>query len=217
MSTTTPMQAEGLLTLARWLSPSYPTGGFNFSAGLESAVAEGLDREGLEDWLAGLLAHGAPRNDAIFLHLAHRAEAEALPALAERAAAMAISAERLAETLQQGAAFAATTRAARGMELPDMPYPLAVGRAARLAGLPATPACALFLQSQASNMVQAALRIMPLGQTAGAGIVERLAPLCARVADETTDAELDDLGTAAFAADIASLRHEVLEPRMFRS
>ncbi|WP_373354555.1 urease accessory protein UreF [Pseudoroseicyclus sp. CXY001] len=212
------MEAEPLLTLARWLSPSYPTGGFNFSGGLETAVAEGqTGPEGLEAWLAGLLAHGGPRNDAIFLHLAHRAAPGELAALAERAEAMAISAERLAEMRQQGAAFAATTHAARGLDLPDLPYPLAVGRAARLAGLPATPAAALFLQSLASNLVQAALRLMPLGQTRGAGIVERLAPLCARLAEETATAGLDDLGTAAFAADIASLRHEVLEPRMFRS
>ncbi|NDU99804.1 urease accessory protein UreF [Pseudoroseicyclus tamaricis] len=211
------MQAEALLTLSRWLSPGYPTGGFNFSAGLESAVAAGLDKAGLEAWLSGLLCHGAPRTDALFLHLAHAAPPEALPSLAERAAAMALGAERLAETLQQGAAFAATTRASAGLDLPDMPYPLAVGRAARLAGLPAVPACALFLQAQMSNMVQAALRLMPLGQTAGAGIMERLAPLCARLAEETAGQGLADLGTAAFAADVASLRHEVLAPRMFRS
>ncbi|KPP83758.1 MAG: urease accessory protein UreF [Rhodobacteraceae bacterium HLUCCA08] len=214
----TPPTAE-LLTLGQWLSPAYPVGGFAWSQGLEAAVAEGqvTDAAGLADWLAGVLEHGSGRNDAILLACAWRAEGDDLADLAELAAALAPSAARAAETREQGAAFAACTRAVWGLDLPDMAFPVAVGRAARLAGLPVAPVLALWLQSVASNLVQAALRLMPLGQTAGQRVLHGLAPLIARLAQQAPGLGLDDLGSATLAADIAGMCQEALQPRIFRS
>jgi urease accessory protein len=94
---------------------------------------------------------------------------------------------------------------------------VAVGRAAALAGLPPVPVATLFLQAVASNLVQAAQRLMPLGQTEAQRVLAGLAPACARVAAEAAQAGLDGIGGAAFAMDIAAMRHEGMEPRMFRS
>ena len=213
------MNTEHLLTLTQWLSPAYPVGGFAWSHGLEQAVADGgvHDLASLEEWLAALLRHGAGRTDAILLAAAHGAEGAALAEVAELAAALAPSAERRAETLGQGAAFAATTRAVWGLDLPDMPYPVAVGRAAALMGLPALPVAQVLLQAFCSNLVQAALRLMPLGQTNGQRALATCAPICAMVAAEAVTLGPEDIGSAAFAADIASMRHEALSPRIFRS
>lgn len=213
-----PLSDAGLLTLAHWLSPAFPTGAFAFSHGIEAAIRDRRfgDAAGLQDWLAVMLTHGAGRSDAIFLHLAHAGPPD-LPALAALAAALQPSAARRAETQMQGAAFAAALRAVWGQDVPDMALPLVVGRAAALQGLPAGPVAALYLQAMVVNLTQAAQRLMPLGQTAAARIVAALGPLAANVAAETTGLTTDDLGSAAFAIDIASMRHEVMEPRLFRS
>lgn len=214
------MRTEALLTLTQWLSPSYPVGSFAWSHGLEAAIAEGsvASLPGLEGWLDAVLRHGAGRNDVILLAESWRAESPGEVArIAELAGALAPSKERLAETLQQGGAFARVTRETRGLDLPEMPYPVAVGRAARLCDLPLEPAAQVFVQAMLSNMVQAALRLMPLGQTEGAALLGRLTERSAPLVTEATALTLDDLGSACFAVDAASMRHETLDVRIFRS
>jgi urease accessory protein len=213
------MEAEALLTLAQWLSPAYPTGAFAWSHGLESATAERrvTDAASLERWLSDLLAHGSGRTDAILLGEAFRADPSALPELNDLALALAPSSERLAETREQGAAFAAVTRAVWDLDLPDMALPLVVGRATALAGLPLRPVVQLYLQNLASAQVQAALRLMPLGQTAGQRVLHRLSSLCARVAGESLALTAEDIGACALGLDLAAMRHETLPSRIFRS
>ncbi|MBL4811266.1 MAG: urease accessory protein UreF [Rhodobacteraceae bacterium] len=213
------MDNTALLLMVRWLSPSYPTGAFAWSHGLEAAIDDRqvTDAASLEQWISGVLAHGAGRNDAILLQLACRAAPAELKTLATLAEALAPSKERRDEALLQGAAFATTTRAVKGYDLPDMALPVAVGRAAALAGLPAAQVAGLYLQSLASNLVQAALRLMPLGQTAGQTVLDRLSPLCATLAEQTAALGTDDLGGCAYAADIAAMRHEQMRGRVFRS
>ena len=116
MSTATPpmLTDARLLTLAQWLSPAYPVGGFAYSHGLESAVRAGwiADADGLRGWLADVLEHGSGRTDAIWLHLAHGCHDDAaLLALDAQARAFGPARERLREGTRQGAAFARTTAA----------------------------------------------------------------------------------------------------------
>jgi urease accessory protein len=213
------LTASQLLRLSRWLSPAFPTGGFAWSHGLETAVRDGTVRDAasLEDWLEVLLRWGAGRTDAILMTAAHRSDGAGLAALAELAQALAPSRERRAETLGQGAALARTLRAVHGWDLPDMALPVALGRAARLGELPIGPVSAVALQGFATTLVQAAQRLMPLGQTDAQGLLLRLSPVCEAVAAEALHLAPDDIGSSAFAIDIASMRHEALEPRIFRS
>lgn len=217
MITAIPMRDADLLTLTQWLSPAYPVGAFAWSHGLERAVGRGDIRNAAElsDWLSDVLTHGAGRSDAILLCAAYAAD-DVTP-VAELAAALAPSVERRMETLQQGAAFAATTRAVWHLDLPDMAYPVAVGRAARLMDLPVLPVAQVWLQAFASNLVQAAQRLMPLGQTEAQRILAGLAPLCIRIGAQATSASLDDIGSATFAVDTASMQHKLSYTRIFRS
>lgn len=214
LDTAMPMTTDHLLTLTQWLSPAYPVGSFAWSHGLEQAVTAGqvTDAARLQDWLSVALEHGSGRTDAILLRAAHRGED-----VAELAAALAPSRERRMETLQQGAAFAAITRAVWGLELRDAAYPVVVGQAAGRMGLPVVPVAQLFLFSFASNLTQVAQRLLPLGQTNGQIVLAALAPLCHRLGQEAAVLGVDDIGSGAFAIDIASMRHEMQEPRMFRS
>lgn len=216
-ATATAMRDDHLLTLTQWLSPAYPVGAFAWSHGLERAVGRGdvVTAQDLQDWLTSVLAQGAGRSDAILLCAAHGADD--VGPIAELASALAPSRERRAETLQQGTAFAATTRAVWNVDLPDMAYPVAVGRAAGLIGLPVLPTAQIWLQSFASNLVQAAQRLMPLGQTEGQRILAALMPVCIDVGTQAATSTLDDIGSATFAVDTASMQHETQYSRIFRS
>lgn len=218
MTTGTPMtDAEAAQILAAWLSPAYPVGSYAYSHGLEWAIAAGdvTDAATLEAWAATVLAEGAGRSDAILLRAAWAAPDPA--PLAELAAALAPSAERLKETALLGAAFARVTAAAWSLDVAAAPYPVAFGRAAGLMGLPLGLATTLYLQAFAASLVSVGVRLVPVGQTDGQRITARLMPLAARVAEATEGATLDDLGGAALAADLAAMLHETQGTRLYRT
>lgn len=214
-----PTATEARITLAQWLSPAYPTGGFAWSHGLETEVAEGRVTDGASfaAWLADVLDHGLGRTDAVLLAEAWRAAPDDLAALDAEARAFAPSAERLAETAGQGAAFARTTAAVWNMDLPAATQPVALGHAAARAGIPLHETLALYLHAVAATLAGAAQRLVPLGQTAAQDALAGVTPLCARLAEEAAALTRDDLSSAAWAADIAAMRHETLQPRLFRS
>src|SRR6516165_9635883 len=97
--TITTMMMRELMRLLAWLSPSFPTGAYAYSHGLEWAVECGdIGNEAtLSDWLADVLIYGSGRNDAILLRHAHRGGD--LIRLNNFAIAVAASRERRAETL----------------------------------------------------------------------------------------------------------------------
>lgn len=212
-----PARPEAAQILASWFSPAYPVGAYSYSHGLEWAVEAGTvaNRADLAAWVADLLRHGAGRSDAILLAQAHAAEDPA--ELAELAEALAPSSERHLETMAQGGAFARTTAAVWGLDLPAMPYPVAAGRAARLLDLPLGATLVLYLQGFAANIISAGVRLIPLGQTDGQRVTAELMPLCAEIAAEAARATLDDLGGAALGADLAAMLHETQYTRLYRS
>lgn len=214
------LDARGLGLLMAWLSPGYPVGAFAYSHGLERAVHDGAvhDAGSLRGWLETLLLHGAGRTDAILL--AHAWREPACAEVAALAAALQPSAERRLESRAQGAAFVRVTVAAYpadGLSAAPAPLPVAVGRAAAAHGLPLGPVLVLFAQAFASNLVSAAIRLVPLGQTIGQSVLAQLLPVCRRVATTAERASLDDIGGCTLLSDIASMRHETQYSRLFRS
>jgi len=211
-----------LLRLLAWLSPGFPTGAYAYSHGLEWAVEAGDIRDGdsLRAWLVDVLTHGSGRNDAILLRHAHRAARDpaALEHLAELAAAIVPSRERHAETIDQGTAFC---RAARAWDCPTLPeavaYPVAVGALAGWHGIDEDLTAAAYLQAFASNLISAAIRLVPLGQTTGLRVLAATEITILLVAGDTSAATLDDIGGCAFRADLAAMRHETQYTRLFRS
>lgn len=209
-----------LLTLAQWLSPSYPVGAFSWSHGLEQAAARGWvrDRETLFQWLKDVLSAGSGRTDAILIGLAHRAEdADALADVDALARAFSPAAERLREAERQGAAFAAVTREVWRLDLPAHLLPVSLGRAARLMEMPVCAVAALHLHAFAGNLVSAAQRLIRLGQTEAQRALARLAPLCLDISKVARDAEPEDLASRGFLSDIAAMNHETQQPRLFQS
>lgn len=209
---------DALLTLSQWLSPSFPVSGFAYSGGLETAVAEGVVTcpDEVEDWARTVLVSGSARNDAILLSLTLQA-AQSDAVLAETAQALAGSAERWRETRDQGRAFAETLASMDRSDVPAVAYPVALGCAARDLGLAPALVITLFLQAQMGNIVSAAIRLVPIGQAAGQRVIAALAEDVRTVAEMAAHADLGALGGAALGADLAALRHETQEVRLFRS
>lgn len=208
----------GLLTLAQWLSPAFPTGGFAYSHGLETAIACGQVRtaDALRVWLTDVLELGAGRQDGILLASALRPGADH-DMLDDLARALCASSERLSETLDQGTAFARTVAGLTGRTLPARCLPVAVGEAAQALGLPVGTVVALYLHAFAQNLTGCAMRFMPLGQAQGQAVLAALHPVIASLAAEVAFLGPTDLGSAAVGADIAAMRHETQDIRIFRT
>ena len=225
-------EAAALYRLMTWLSPAFPVGGFSYSSGLEWAVEAGdiTDTATLADWLGAMLSDGSGFCDATFLVHAFRAaeanEETRLREVAELAAAFVPSRERQLETSTQGRAFIDISRAAWDAEGLDTlvascgtppVYPVAVGIVAAAHGVPLGPTLHAFLHAIVSNWISAASRLIPLGQTDSQRVLVTLEQAVAATANRALHATLDDLGSATFRADLASLRHETQYTRLFRS
>ena len=218
------------LPLFVWLSPLFPVGAFAYSNGLEWAVEDGavVDASSLERWLVDLLVNGAMRADAVLIAHAWRApDAETAIEVNDLALALSPSRERALETGAQGTAFMSAVRAAwpapalerfaARVDDGETAYPVAVGLAAAAHTLPLRATLEAFTLAAVGNLVSAALRLGPIGQSEGQAILAALCPAIDRLAAFAEMAGPNDLGTCAFRADIASMRHETQYSRLFRS
>jgi urease accessory protein len=225
-------EAAALYRLMTWLSPAFPVGAFSYSSGIEWAVEAGdiVDVATLQDWLAAMLADGPGFCDGVFLAHAHRAAAlidnASLRDVAELAAAFAPSRERHLETAAQGRAFIEIARAAWNCDGLDyliaacggtIVYPVAVGIVSAAHAVPLSSTMHAFLHAVTSNWISAGARLIPLGQTDSQRALAALEPIVVAAGKRALDAALDDLGSATFRADLASMRHETQYTRLFRS
>jgi len=224
-----------LLRLQSWLSPAFPSGSYSYSHGLEWAVEAVYinDRETLIDWLQADLRYGSGRNEAILFtegwRSARHDDTAKLFEIAELAGAFRGTSEFALESSQQGMGCLSTLRRVWPDDLLDqlsellseqhiLPASAVVhGVASAKQGLPANLALPAFLQSYVANLVTAGVRLIPLGQTDGQRAIAALEEAVLATAEETIGATVDDLGSAAFMVDLASIRHETQYTRLFRS
>lgn len=232
LTTTTIMtdtsDTRAALRLQSWLSPSFPVGAYSYSHGVEAAIEGGLvtDAETLSDWIEGLLRLGSGCSDAILLSEAWRHAAgrdvEALAELAEFATALIPTAELRLEATSQGTAFVKTVTAAWGdieqVALPPAPpLPVAYGVVTAEAGIALDLAGPLYLQAFVHNIVSAAVRAVPLGQTDGQRVISALEECVDEVWRASEGRGTDDIGTSALMAEWSSMQHEAMDGRLFRS
>ncbi len=225
-----PSSTQGLLKLLTFLSPAFPVGSFSYSHGLEWLIEAGSlsDSEDVQAWVTDLLEGGSGWNDAVLFAEAFRAAAELdharFVAAAELAEALAPSTERHLETMAQGRAF--LTAVASTWPCPPVErlilaggacYPVAVAAAAAGHGIALDQVLPAYLNAFAANLVSVAVRLVPLGQTAGLKVIAALHRVIAGVSDRALRSSLDDLGSATIVSEIASMRHEEQYSRVFRT
>jgi urease accessory protein len=224
---------DALYRLLAWLSPAYPIGAFSYSHGIETAVEEGFvkDRDGLVAWLETVLTDGTGCIDgALFAAAWRAAKAEdwaAFDRIAERAAAWRGTSEMALESRQQGGSFLSITRtawphpaltAAHERLGGEIALPVAVALAAAVHGVVLESALSGYLHAFTANLISAAVRTVPLGQSDGQVALAVLEGAVRRTVEAAlAAADLDEIGTATPLLDWCSLRHETQYTRLFRS
>lgn len=228
------MPPPATLLRLMWLaSPALPVGGFSYSEGLEAAVEAGrvANEAQAGDWLVAQLQLGLARADLPAMAQAFAAwqldDAPRVRSLNDwvlqtrETSELRLQAEQmgrsLAEWLRQGP-DAADPRIARLAALPPAPtWPVAFALAAALTGAGRGDAALAFAFGWAENMVQAALKSVPLGQNSGQRILARLADEIPAAVDHATS--LIDRERQVFSPMLAilSAQHETQYSRLFRS
>jgi urease accessory protein len=228
-ATSTEPNTAWLLPLLRLASPTLPIGSYAYSRGLEYAVHAGFihDEPSAQSWIVGLMQHTAAQLDGpVFLRL-HRAftqqDAGAVEHWNARLLATRESAELRLEDTQLGAALA------RLLAAQDTPLaqPWAARADACYASLfalamvsyevPAEPALLAFLWASSESQTSAAVRLIPLGQTAGQRILASLTAALPTAAAHAAAVSDDDIGALAPGFALASALHETQYTRLFRS
>jgi urease accessory protein len=225
--------APTLLRLMWLASPALPVGGFSYSEGLEPAVEAGrvTNEAQAGDWLLDQLHLALARADApaaaqaVLAWQAHdlpRATALNDWVLATRETAeLRLQAEQmgrsLVEWLRNGAQADDPRVPACAALAPAPTWPVAFALAATLAGADARDALLAFAFGWAENMVQAAMKAVPLGQAAAQRMLERMTDAIPGAVDEAL-ARGDD-ARQAFTPMLAilSAQHETQYSRLFRS
>lgn len=104
---------------------------------------------------------------------------------------------------------------ARGEDM--IAYPIAAGSACAALHIPQHHALIAFLHGFCAALTSVAVRLVPLGQTAGLQVLRDLMPVIAATAERASRATLDDLGAITIASDIAAMKHETQYSRVFRT
>jgi urease accessory protein len=228
----TALSDSALLQLMQLASPALPVGGFSYSEGLETAVDAGLVHDELRagDWLLDQLHLGLERADLPVLSAALGAwqahEPGRVVQCNEWICLTRESAEQRLQTQQMGRSLAewlknrggADDRVAQLAALRPAPtWPIAFALAAALAGAPRREALLAFGFGWAENMVQAAMRCVPLGQSAAQRILARLIAALPEAVERAAARPEEGWQAHTPGLAILSSRHETQYSRLFRS
>src|SRR5262245_48533949 len=232
MSPATPLPPSVLIELMRLASPALPVGGFSYSEALEAAVDHGRvsDADSAREWLLDTMHLSLARCDLPLVAAAHdawsRDDLERISSLNRWATTVRETRELLLQGQQMGRSLLEWLRQRGGTDAaiehaaalqPAPMWPVAFALAAARARAPVHDSLVAYALGWAENMVQAALKAVPLGQSAGQRVLDALA---ADVPDAVAHAlALPADGRQAFTPMLAilSARHETQYSRLFRS
>ena len=206
-----------LITIIQWMSPAFPIGAFAYSHGLEWAIDKGhvSNGEKLKRWIIDLMDYGSLRTDAIFISLILRGHDP--KEMNELVMALCPSRERLLETKLQGSAFAQVIENVWRQDIGDLSLPIAVALAAKKQSIEQNLILPAYVHAFCSNLISAAIRLIPIGQTDGQRIMLELHPTISDLVQTASESEIDDLNSACFFSDVSAMRHEHLQPRIFKT
>lgn len=238
------MNGVALARLLRLASPALPVGAFSYSQGLEWAVEAGRvsDEDSAREWIASLLAGSMARfempmfarfyavwHDAALCRAANddgQAQAGAVSTLNEDYLATRETAELRAESIQMGRALRTVLimdaeldqTLLASFEAIDSPvFPNAFAFAAAHWNLALSDSLTAYAWSWLENQVSAAIKLVPLGQSAGQRILVHLTSACSKAVDTSIATRVEDWSNFSPLYAIASSRHEKQYTRLFRS
>lgn len=222
-----------LVRLLHLASPALPVGAFSYSQGLEWAVESGAvtSEAAAQAWIRDALHFALARCEApalIGLLRAWKAgDVAEVARLNAEFIATRETAELRAETLQMGYSLARLLR-----DLPDTPehtkaallnlseiaFPTPWAAAAAHWQIEEADAANAYLWAWLENQVMAAVKLVPLGQTAGQRMLVALAEDLPALAQEAVRrADSEDWENFTPGMTLASCQHETQYTRLFRS
>jgi urease accessory protein len=232
------MQGQELLRLLQLVSPALPVGAYTYSEGLETLVQQEtvVDSLTLEHWLLQELRYGAIRLEAAVLFQAYqcliRDDRPGLMAwnqwlsafreteeLREQSWQMGRSLLRLLQEVDRPIDSSSNGRISDIDRFNRIPCNFAIAFTLAAAHWQISPEMTVlgYLQSWAANLVNAGVRLIPLGQTQGQQVLSRLAAPLERTATAALSVKPDELSSCGWGLAIASMTHETLYSRLFRS
>lgn len=211
-------RAMSLVRLLQLASPTLPVGAYSYSQGLEAAVEAGIvkDAQSAQRWIADVLEFSVGSMEAPLLYRLLQADS---PEINEQLLASRETAELRAETLQMGYSLCRLLGELGIKDLPagEVAFPTAFAFAARQWGIEPREALLGYLWSWLENQVMAAVKGVPLGQTAGQKILLSLGAELESIADRAAAIPFDKLANFAPGLAMLSSRHETQYSRLFRS
>lgn len=231
------MKAAGSLALVRLLhlaSPALPVGGYSYSQGLEQAVDAGTvrDEAGAGSWVGDVLEWTLARWDAPVVASLVRAWSDgdiaAVVSIGREFVASRESAELRAEALQMGHSLARLLSELAPFDKPgawrdrlttlhEPAYPTVWAGAAAAWAISPRDAVIGYLASWLENQVTAAVKLVPLGQSAGQRMLSTIAGMIPELAERACVMDGDAYANFAPGLAIASASHETQYSRLFRS
>jgi len=222
--------AESIARFRLWqlLSPSLPIGSYAYSQGLEYAVESGWvsNEKEMFQWLSGLISHQHQQLDIPVLARLYAAWSENNIEQIKRwnhyLLATRESSELTEEDRQLGRALNVLLKDL-GLdqtlmnEMEELSFATALSYAGTQWDIPLKMLAQAYVWMWLENQVAAAIKLIPIGQTAGQRILRDVAEMLADVIDQALEVSEDDIGQSAMALGIASSRHETQYTRIFRS
>jgi urease accessory protein len=218
-----------LLRLMQIVSPALPIGAYAYSHGLEYAVSAGFVRDemGTRDWILGIMEHAVSALDVPVLARLYRAwqtqDEGAVSYWNGFLNAARESAELQSEDSHLGRALArlladqGISEARAWASNPSTCLATAFALAAVRWQIDLHDAASGYVFSWCENQVAAALKLVPLGQTAGQRILTGAIARIVAAVERGLDLEDDAIGLSAPGLAIVSILHETQYSRLFRS
>ena len=205
-----------LVRLLQLASPTLPVGAYSYSQGLEAAIEAGIvkDADSAGRWITDVLEFSVGSMEAPLLF---RLLKKHSPEINEQILASRETAELRAETVQMGYSLCRLLGELGTKDLPagEVAFATAFAFAARHWGIAPREALLGYLWSWLENQVMAAVKGVPLGQTAGQKILLSIGNSLPSMAEQA----MEPGNLANFAPGLAMLssRHETQYSRIFRS
>ncbi|ULT59814.1 urease accessory protein UreF [Neobacillus drentensis] len=226
---------EKMLALFQLCDSNFPTGAFSHSYGLESYIQENTvhNQETFSQWLRVYIAEQLIYSDGLACQIVYQA-------LVEKDFQKVWKMDRLlmVQNLPRETREGATRMGERMLELVQSLYEIPIlslyreriqskqsfghpsivfTMVAHHLGVPKSTGILFYLYSVVSSIVQNAVRGIPLGQTAGQKIIREVQSTLMEAAGEIDKLDEEDFGIVSPGIELAQMRHERVNIRIFMS
>lgn len=224
------LNSASLLSVLQLASPALPVGAYSYSEGIETLVSREIifDVNSLKHWIKQELKMGAIQLEGSIVVRAYRAtqnnDRSALAYWNAWLSAARETEELRNQSWQMGSALSRLIVKLKPETEPffvtagsPCNYAIALGITAASWQIDERSMLLGYLQSWATNLVGVGVKLIPLGQTSGQQLLFDLQIEIVSATDNIITLEDDDLSSWGWGLSLASMAHETLYTRLFRS